>query len=136
MTWEKKKLVRRSRFLYFTIVSYLHYCFSYLRPHLISDSVAYRFWVIFFNKQALREQCPNTEFFLVPIFLYSDWIQRFTKEISVFSPNTGHFSWSEVPLGKAFPSCKITFKDLRLEIPKKWLHVKWFHLLINSSIRI
>ena len=25
---------------------------------------------------ALREKCPNTEFFLVRIFLYSDWIQE------------------------------------------------------------
>ena len=24
-----------------------------------------------------REKCPNTEFFLVRIFLYSDWIRRF-----------------------------------------------------------
>ena len=28
---------------------------------------------LFFNKKALREKYPNTEFFLVPIFLYSDW---------------------------------------------------------------
>ena len=27
----------------------------------------------------LREKCPNTELFLVRIFLYSDWIQRFTE---------------------------------------------------------
>ena len=27
-------------------------------------------------KQLLREKCPNTEFFLVRIFLYSDWIQE------------------------------------------------------------
>ena len=29
---------------------------------------------------ALRKKCPNTELFLVRIFLYSDWIQRFTSE--------------------------------------------------------
>ena len=28
---------------------------------------------------ALRENCPNTELFLVRIFLYSDWIRRDTK---------------------------------------------------------
>ena len=28
---------------------------------------------------SLREMCPNTEFFLVRIFLYSDWIRRFTQ---------------------------------------------------------
>ena len=32
-----------------------------------------------------REKCPNTEFFLVRIFLYSDWI----RTEYVFSPNTG-----------------------------------------------
>ena len=31
----------------------------------------------------------NTELFLVRIFLYSDWIRRFTPSISVFSPNKG-----------------------------------------------
>ena len=29
-------------------------------------------WVVHMTK-ALREKCPNTEFFLVRIFLYSDW---------------------------------------------------------------
>ena len=29
---------------------------------------------------ALREKCPNTEFFLVRIFLYSDWIQENTDQ--------------------------------------------------------
>ena len=28
--------------------------------------------------QALREKCPNMEIFQVRIFLYSDWIRRFT----------------------------------------------------------
>ena len=28
--------------------------------------------------EALCEKCPNTEFFLLRIFLYSDWIRRFT----------------------------------------------------------
>ena len=32
-------------------------------------------WVML---QGLREKCPTTEFFLVRIFLYSDWIRRFT----------------------------------------------------------
>ena len=30
-------------------------------------------------------KCPNTEFFLVHIFLYSDWIQRFTVNICIQS---------------------------------------------------
>ena len=39
----------------------------------------------------LREKCPNTEFFLVRIFLYSDQIRDFTEYISVFSSNTGKY---------------------------------------------
>ena len=31
------------------------------------------------NMLSLREKCPNIEFFLVRIFLYSDWIRRFTN---------------------------------------------------------
>ena len=30
----------------------------------------------FYKKIVQREKCPNTEFFLVRIFLYSDWIYR------------------------------------------------------------
>ena len=40
---------------------------------------------------SLRGKCPNTEFFLVRIFLDSDWIKIFTEWISVFSPNTGKY---------------------------------------------
>ena len=39
----------------------------------------------------LREKCPNTELFLVFIFLLTDWIRRFTEWISVFSPSTGKY---------------------------------------------
>ena len=41
------------------------------------------------TEETLREKCPNTELFLVRIFLYSDWIR--TKNNSVFE----HFSRSE-----------------------------------------
>ena len=40
-------------------------------------------------ERSLREKCPNSKYFLVRIFLYSDWIRGFTEQISVFSPNTG-----------------------------------------------
>ena len=39
--------------------------------------------------QSLREKCANTEFFLVRIFLHSDWIRRDTDYLSVSSPNAG-----------------------------------------------
>ena len=48
-------------------------------------------------KKALREKCPNKEFFLVRIFLHSDWIRRDTEYISVFSPNTGKYGPEKTP---------------------------------------
>ena len=44
---------------------------------------------LFFKEIPLHEKCPNTKFFLVRTFLFSDWIRRFTPQISVFSANTG-----------------------------------------------
>ena len=32
----------------------------------------------------LREECPITEFFLVRIFLYSDWIRRFKCDCALY----------------------------------------------------
>ena len=40
---------------------------------------------------ALREKCPNTKFFLVRIFLHSDWIRIDTPYLFVFSPNVGKY---------------------------------------------
>ena len=40
---------------------------------------------------ALREKCPNTEFFLVPIFPHSNWLRRGTSYLSVFSRNAGKY---------------------------------------------
>ena len=42
-----------------------------------------------FHRISLREKCPTTEFFLVRIFLYSDWIRRFTEYGDL--PNTGKY---------------------------------------------
>ena len=35
----------------------------------------------------LHEKCPNIEFFLIRIFSHSDWIQRDTEHVSLFSLN-------------------------------------------------
>ena len=59
---------------------------------------------------ALRENCPNTELFLVRIFLYSDWIRRFTPWISVFSPNTGKYGPEITPYLDFFVQCWVTTK--------------------------
>ena len=53
------------------------------------------------NELSMREKCPNTEFFLVRIFLHSHWIQRFTpysvryRKIRIRKNSvSGHFSRS------------------------------------------
>ena len=38
--------------------------------------------------QALREKCPNTDLFLVRIFLNFDWIQRFMEYSVEIQENT------------------------------------------------
>ena len=47
--------------------------------------------------RSLREMCPNTEFFLVRIFPYSNWILRDTSYLSVFSPNAGKYGPEKTP---------------------------------------
>ena len=39
---------------------------------------------ISYSHQSLREKCPNTEFFLIRIFLYSHWIQENTPYLDPF----------------------------------------------------
>ena len=55
-----------------------------------------------FEKIALREKCPNTEFLLVRIFLHLDWILRFTPYISLFSPNTEKYGPEKNPYMDTF----------------------------------
>ena len=47
--------------------------------------------------KALHENCPNTVFFLVRVFSYSDWILRDTEYLSVFSPNAGKYGLEKTP---------------------------------------
>ena len=47
--------------------------------------------------QSLCKKCPNTEFFLLRIFPHSNWIQRDTKYLSVFSPNGGKYGPEKTP---------------------------------------
>ena len=46
---------------------------------------------------SLREKCPDTEFFLVRIFLHSDRIRRDNSYFSVFSPNAGKYGPEKTP---------------------------------------
>ena len=45
----------------------------------------------------LRENCPNTELFLIRIFLNSDWIWRDKVYLSVFSQNTEKYGPETTP---------------------------------------
>ena len=45
---------------------------------------------------ALREKCPNREFFLARIFPHSDRIRRDTY-VSVFSPNAEKYGLEKIP---------------------------------------
>ena len=49
---------------------------------------------------SLREKYPNTEFFLVHIFLYSDWIRRFTN--TGIQENTDQ---KKLPISTLFTQC-------------------------------
>ena len=51
--------------------------------------------VSIFLKHTLREKCPNTELFLVSIFLRSEWIRR--EHLSVFTPNMGKYGPEKTP---------------------------------------
>ena len=53
--------------------------------------------ISFFLSGTLREKCPNSEFFLVRIFPYSDWIRGDTKYLSVFSPNAAKYGPEKTP---------------------------------------
>ena len=66
-------------------------------------------WHSFSELLTLREKCPNTEFFLACIFLYSDWILTDTLYLSLFSPNTGKYG------------------------PEKTLHLDTFHAVLMYS---
>ena len=46
---------------------------------------------------ALREECPNMEYFLVCIFPHSDWIRGDTEYLSVFRPNAGKYGPEKTP---------------------------------------
>ena len=63
---------------------------------------------------ALRENCPNTEYFLVCIFPHSDWIRRDTSYFSVFSPNAGKYGTEKAPYLDTFHAVLIYLKTSKL----------------------
>ena len=70
-----------------------NYCISYFFNHLfflVFSISGTQYWINV--ALPLRENCPNMEFFLVGIFLYSDWIQK-----TVFGLNTGKYGIEKTP---------------------------------------
>ena len=61
--------------------------------------------------------CPNTELFLVRIFLHSHRIRRFTPQIHVFSANTGKYGPEITPYLDTFRAfLSVTASDERNDI--------------------
>ena len=90
-------------------------------------------WLISYHVyHSLRGKCPNTELFLVQIFLCSDWIRWFTYGVisgpyfPVFSPNTGKFGPEMTPYLDPFHAMtayvnKIYSLTMRV-LPSRWPH--------------
>ena len=68
-------LARSTCSLYWRYISTcsLYWCYIFSFVNIFTENVNTE------RITSLREKCPNTELFLVRIFLYSDWIRRFTS---------------------------------------------------------
>ena len=73
----------------------------------------------------LGKKCPNTMFFLVIIFLHSDWIRKFTKWVSVCSPNMGKYRLEKTPYFDTFHIVPFMITNL---------NEKWLFFTFNFSV--
>ena len=75
----------------------------------------------------------NTELLLACIFLYSDWIRRFTPQIFVFSPNTGKYGPEIIPYLDTFHAVRVfgqvKFKDIIYFFKVEMFTAEWFVML-------
>ena len=60
---------------------------------------------------SLRQKCPNTEFFLVRIFVHSDWRRRHAKYLSIFSPNVQKYGHEKNPVFGHFSRNDFSFNS-------------------------
>ena len=65
------------------------------------------------HSRTLRENCPDTEFFLIRIFLHSDWIRRDTPYLSIFIPNAGKYRPEKIPYLDTFHAVAVCPQNLR-----------------------
>ena len=56
---------------------------------------------------SLCEKRSNAEFFLVNIFLHSDWIRKDTKHLPLFSPNVGKYGPEKTPYLDTFHALSV-----------------------------
>ena len=55
-----------------------------------------------YSKEVARRKIVHTEFFLVCILLYLNWIRRFTPQISAFTRNAGKYKPEKVSIWTIF----------------------------------
>ena len=79
---------------------------------------------------SLHEKYPNTEFFLIRIFLHSDWMRWDTPYLSVFSPNAGKYGPEKTRVWTLFTQFMLHV----LRWIRKFLPVEMAKLLGNSFI--
>ena len=95
-----------------------------------------------YEKITLGEKCPNTDFFLVHISLYLDYIRKFAEYISVFSSNTGKYGTEKTPYLDTFHAVinfePIGFVSLYIFLYDKLLKegprlVKWLSVRLRTK---
>ena len=64
----------------------------------IFDAASSIFWWLWQQQLSLREMCPNTELFLVRIFLYSDAVSLYSNVLIVLMPYEWVFGTFTYPL--------------------------------------
>ena len=73
--------------------------------------------------------CPNTESFLVCIFLHLDWIRRDTPYLSVFSPNTGKYQPEKTPYLDTFHAMSYSYNFIKKRFWRRCFPVSTAKLL-------
>ena len=72
-----------------------------------------------FWQPSLRKKHPNTEFFLVRIFPYLNWIRRNTRCLSVFTPNAGKYGPEKTPYHFSLSANSIIYHFMIYNVGKK-----------------
>ena len=88
------------------------------------------FWLFLLDpKNSLLEKCPDTEFFLVRIFLHSAWIRRDTPYLSIFSSNAEKYEPEKNPYLDTFHTVEVAGTQLDY-----WDTVPIFHSFFEKRI--